>query len=295
MIIHKLAVSIVLTLLFQALHINLLAQVKLNGIVVNENGKCIPFVNIGIENTTVGTASYEDGTFQIEIPSDFSEDSLTFSAIGYKRIKIPVMNLVDTDSIFLVESEIRIDEVAIYSNMKEFPVVVDGLTQPNYGFLGLYWDGKYISDKNGGSAMAIYLNPDSRIVFLEKAELFIHNNRLRKFNLRLRIMGVQNGLPHDDLFNENILTSFNKKKGKLNVELSKHGILLKEPFFLVFEWIVFKDNSKNLRKKKVDRAITAFSVRQTDSFVGYDRKSSMAAWQRSEKVVVANVSYSVLD
>lgn len=272
------------------------SQIKVSGIVVdNKNNQSVPYVNIGIENSEIGTASFENGFFNLEIPQIHMKDSLVFSALGYQPKKIAINSLKDLDSIPIKAQTTILEEVTVSFKKQKFPTVVDGLTKPNYGFLGMYWDGKYISRPDGGSAMAILLNEKAKEVFLKQAALFIHNNSLKTFNLRVRIMDVKEGKPYHDIYQQNILVESNKKKGKVKIDLTDYQIILKEPFFLVFEWIISEENAKNLRMKNLDKPITAFSVRDVGEYTGYERKSSMSVWEKSEKVVIANVSYTVLD
>ncbi|WP_156102232.1 carboxypeptidase-like regulatory domain-containing protein [Muricauda sp. MAR_2010_75] len=287
--------SLVCGLLYLAI-MHSYSQFVVSGIVLDgKDSRPIPYVNIGIENTLIGTASFENGVFNLEIPNDNIKDSLVFSALGYQRKKISVLVLGDKDSITLEAQNTNLDEVVVSFKKQKLPTIIDGLTKPNYGFLGIYWDGKYISRPDGGSAMAILLNKKSQKIFLKHAQLFIHNNRLPTFDLRVRIMNVKDGKPHHDVYQKNILVSSTKKKGGLVIDLREYQIVLTEPFFLVFEWITSEENSKKLSDKDIDQQITAFSVRDIQEYVGYERKSSMSSWEQSKKVVVANVSYALLN
>ena len=56
---------------------------QIKGVVVDENDKPIPYVNIWVENENIGTTSQEDGTFVLN-DSEVNKN-LIFSAIGYKK------------------------------------------------------------------------------------------------------------------------------------------------------------------------------------------------------------------
>ena len=58
------------------------AQTK--GIVVDESGKPIPYVNIWVENENIGTTSEENGQFSIITGEN---KILVFSAIGFETLK----------------------------------------------------------------------------------------------------------------------------------------------------------------------------------------------------------------
>lgn len=70
------------------------SQHVIQGQTINRSdNKPIPFANIGIENTPVGTLSNEDGSFQIVVPSKYESDTILFSALGFERKSIAVLHL----------------------------------------------------------------------------------------------------------------------------------------------------------------------------------------------------------
>jgi hypothetical protein len=59
------------------------SQILVQGKVMDTNNRPIPYVNIGILNSTFGTISNEDGSFAMRIPVSHQFDSVLFSALGY--------------------------------------------------------------------------------------------------------------------------------------------------------------------------------------------------------------------
>lgn len=73
----------------------------------------IPFCNVYLENTSVGTITNDAGKFRISIPLKTSQN-LCVSFIGYKTKKIPISNLKNVDNIIYLEKDpININEVVI--------------------------------------------------------------------------------------------------------------------------------------------------------------------------------------
>ncbi len=66
------------------------AQNYIQGKIVDEKGEPVPYVNIGIENTYIGTISEMNGGFELKIPEKFITEVIRFSSIGYKKILIPI-------------------------------------------------------------------------------------------------------------------------------------------------------------------------------------------------------------
>ena len=66
----------------------------IKGKVINKaTNEAVSYTNIGIENTFYGTASDEQGNFQLKIPQEMATGEIYFSAIGYKNEKFPVASL----------------------------------------------------------------------------------------------------------------------------------------------------------------------------------------------------------
>ena len=69
-----------LLILLLLISVTVMAQVK--GIVVDESGKPIPYVNIWVENENIGTTSEENGEFSI---ADAANKNLIFSILGFEK------------------------------------------------------------------------------------------------------------------------------------------------------------------------------------------------------------------
>ena len=70
----------------------------LKGKVVNAGTNTpVSYTNIGIEGTYFGTASDAEGNFELNIPAEFSDRQIFFSAVGFKNRKFPVSDLFGKD------------------------------------------------------------------------------------------------------------------------------------------------------------------------------------------------------
>ncbi len=73
----------------------------------------IPFVNIGIRESLIGTSTDVNGNFTIKIPKQFYADTVTISCIGYQTERIAVKNLSNHKSIALTPAIENLNEVTI--------------------------------------------------------------------------------------------------------------------------------------------------------------------------------------
>src|SRR5687768_11913380 len=61
----------------------------------------IPFANIGIVNSSIGTISNADGSFEIIVPEDNKNDSLLVAALGFERKSFLITELKSPCTIYL--------------------------------------------------------------------------------------------------------------------------------------------------------------------------------------------------
>jgi erythromycin esterase-like protein len=78
---------------------------RISSTIVDHNKKAIPYVNIGLVSSSLGTISDFDGNFSLAIAKKNIKDTLSFSCIGYQNIKIPVQKLLKNNKKQIVLSK----------------------------------------------------------------------------------------------------------------------------------------------------------------------------------------------
>ncbi|OUS03182.1 hypothetical protein A9Q86_01720 [Flavobacteriales bacterium 33_180_T64] len=83
-------------------------------------GTLIPIesASIYVKNTTIGTVSNSDGKFILQVPQEFSNDTLIVSSIGYKSFKIPVSEFDNAADIYLEEDVASLDEIILIAKTR---------------------------------------------------------------------------------------------------------------------------------------------------------------------------------
>ena len=67
--------------------------IELNGVVLDkETNLPLPFANIALKGTSIGTVSNKIGEFKFKVPSGLIDKNLVFSYLGYKVKLVPVKN-----------------------------------------------------------------------------------------------------------------------------------------------------------------------------------------------------------
>lgn len=139
--------------------ITIFSQVKIGGVVVDQQNETIPFTNVVFVGSTVGTVSDENGKFYLESDESYSEIEISF--IGYKTKKINVKSRDFNLKIVLEEEDNQLDEVIVYSGK------VKKKGNPAIAILKKVWKKKR---KNG-----VYLFDQYQYEKYEKVEFDMNN------------------------------------------------------------------------------------------------------------------------
>jgi TonB-linked SusC/RagA family outer membrane protein len=105
---NKWKIIILLAFWFIALQVNA-QQRTIHGIVTDTKGEPIPFANVLIKGSTIGTATTIQGKYELSISSDVT---LIITSLGYKDNEINTKGKEKID-VVLVENNIAVDEVIV--------------------------------------------------------------------------------------------------------------------------------------------------------------------------------------
>jgi hypothetical protein len=304
------------------------SQILVTGKVVDTHKRPIPYVNIGILNSTVGTISNEDGSFSLSVPTDHQSDSLLFSALGYERKYLAVAEASESNVVTLAEHVIYLNEVEVNTNRESNKYFEFGNSRSRGGVLET-------DTISAGAALAIMINEKANPafsfpVYLNRAQIRIFRNNLPSFKIRVRFYEVDSvtSQPGKDLLQQSIVLESEMRNGWLEFDLSKLNFAVRGPFFMAFERIVTKEDreliarsyqkfiKENPKKLAIDTVIVEGKkeVRQTlkgagidlpgtfiaisvtakdqEKFVCYSRDTSFDAWKKSRGILTATVTLS---
>ena len=322
---------LILAILLLSLSSNLtFGQKTIVGKIFNKTTKePIPYANIGVLNSNVGTISNFDGTFSIIIPEKLSKDSLTFSSLGFFK-DVLAINLLESKKeyiIYLNEKATILQAVVINAKrLKEKLINLGNST--SYG-------GNYEPDTTyAGRAVSLLIDSKSFPkgsnfpVYVKKVNLFIFRNNFESFKFRIRLNKYDSltGKPGEDLIDKSIIEESYMRSGWLTFDLSRLYYLAKGPFFVTFEqlidlkdrtaiaygfrdivrnnpgWLqidtVYFDGKKNITQKLIkggtDLPGTFIGTTNSNSALGkytcFVRQTSLAEWVKVPMVIAATVS-----
>ena len=211
---------------FLFLTFSLSAQIR--GVVKDSiSGEPIPFVNIWLENETIGTTSEPNGSFSLDIKD---EKVLVFSALGYE-----VKKASSKSEVILLKSKVfELKEVVI--EQPKFNKEIEVGNYETSGFrIGL-----------GNINSAVYFKPYDEMIthpFLKEIK-FLTKSDIEKAKIRIKILTINaDNSPGESLIDEEIIVSVKKGKNKNTIDLS--GYRFKIPlngFFISFEKLLIEEN-----------------------------------------------------
>ena len=203
------------------------AQIK--GVVVDENNKPIPYVNIWVENENIGTTSEENGTFQISATKD---SNLIFSTIGFEK---KICKLSETNEIVLKSIEYQLDEVKIEQIKATRELEIGNAKKIHHSQLS--------GDKPWIYGKLFPFEPKySETPYLKKI-VFLSNSEKKDAKIKIRIFQLKDSLPDEDMLFEDVFVNVKKGMRKNVVDISKYKIKMPNNGIIIgLEWLIIEEN-----------------------------------------------------
>lgn len=245
---------------------------RIRGKVIDRSTKRpIPYTNIGIKNKGIGTASGEDGYFELEVPNTHKQEEITFSALGYSEESCPTIVLFEQKKL-----EIELNEKT--EQLKEVIVTGDKpkLEKAGNSTLGLFTSGAYIGGGDPGASLITLIEMPSKTCKLQKVHVHIRDNDLKKeFKLRVRVLerGLNN-YPGNDILDKSIIVSSRIQKGWLVFDLSKSNLIINNDIYLGIEWVEEKNERLSIKE-----AFPRISYSVSKKVESYARTTSLNNWK----------------
>jgi len=201
----------------------------------------IPYVNIGILKRDKGTVSNEKGEFSLEIPTEFINDTIKISSIGYKTkifiVKEFIKTLNENPSIELSENVIELNEVVVSS--KKLKEKVLGNKTKSRMMRGGFRNAEL------GNELGIKIKIKKSPTYITKFHANVTSNTGEKMKFRLNFYNIEKGLPKEKLIQQNIVFGIDTKEGAFTLDLSKYNIVVKDDFYLTMELIENQGKKEN--------------------------------------------------
>lgn len=257
---------------------------QIRGVVKDSiSGEPIPFVNIWVENETIGTTSEVNGSFSLDIKD---EKVLVFSALGFETKKLSSKSEV----ILLKPKVFELNEVVI--EQPKFKKEIEVGNYETSGFrVGL-----------GNINSAVYFKPYDEMIthpFLKEIK-FLTKSEVENAKIRIKILSVNtDNSPGESLIDEEIIVSVKKGKSKNIVDLTEYRFKIPlVGFFISFEKLLIEDNKhyseytyKDNQGNKVTRKSMSIEPELCFIPIEYDiiwQSTINGNWTKSKKHILKN-------
>lgn len=223
------------------------AQTK--GVVVDESGKPIPYVNIWVENENIGTTSEENGEFSIVASAN---KNLIFSILGFEK---RIINASDVSNVIMKAVSFQLDEVVV---AKHFETKKIEIGQISNSALEAFDNGPRIDVK-----FFPYQAAYKKTKYIKKVSL-LTDSRIENATVKLHFYKADaNGFPGEELLTKDYIATIQKgvvRNGfdltELNLKMPKTGL------FVGFEKLL-------ISKNKFEKTIVNSNTQKTSIQVIY--------------------------
>lgn len=206
------------------------AQTK--GVVIDEFGKPIPYVNIWVENENIGTTSEENGGFSITVAEN---KTLVFSAIGFETL---IAKLNESGKIVLKSIAYQLDEVVIQKRIGKDKIEIGNYKEEDVTM--------FLGSGLQPSILAKFITPTDDInkhPFIDNISFPTFSN-INKARIKVRFYEVaEDRSPGLDYLEDIFIVTV--KRGKRNTSLDLKDKNIKIPdtgLFIAFEWMIINEN-----------------------------------------------------
>ena len=238
---------IVKYLFFILFSLSISAQTK--GVVVDESGKPIPYVNIWVENENIGTTSEENGAFSIPASAN---KNLIFSILGFEK---RIIKASEASNVIMKAVSFQLDEVVVARHFETKKIEIG---QINNSVLEAFDNGPRIDVK-----LFPYEAAYKKTKFIKKVSI-LTDSRIDNATVKIHFYKADaNGFPGEELLTRDYIVTIQKgvvRNGfdltDLNLKMPKTGL------FIGFEKLL-------ISKNKLEKTIVNSNTQKTSVQVIY--------------------------
>ncbi|WP_426430927.1 carboxypeptidase-like regulatory domain-containing protein [Winogradskyella sp. HB-48] len=226
----------------------------------------IPYINISILESTIGTSSDDDGSYSLNINEEDVDKNVHLSSLGYKDTTLTVTTFTNLKTIFLKPLAEQLDEVVISEKFEEKFIEINKIKTKKLrgGF----------APGNKPWILALYFPYDknySKTEYLNQLKVYVNRGRLikrYKSKFRIRIYKVDNnGMPGEDLLMDEIIAETFKNQKEVIVDLSQHNLTFpSDGLYVALEGLAIPFNAfddvstyVNTEGEKISREVVRYS------------------------------------
>ena len=219
------------------------------GTVTDQDGYPLPYVNIGIVGTTIGTVSGTDGSFILYLSENTTDkDVLRFSMVGHESRSFTLEEYVEsmTDEVKFILPLVTMDlqEVVVRPRFDRKKRI--GVERTNAARVTNFAISKR-PNQNLGAEIGRKFNLPKGNVQLDSFQFYIANNNFDTVRLRINVYEIEKGKPGRNLAPENMIVELtNGQTGWAKIDLSPYHFLVSENVAVTVEWVFASAKGRSL-------------------------------------------------
>ncbi|MEM6965883.1 MAG: carboxypeptidase-like regulatory domain-containing protein [Bacteroidota bacterium] len=216
------------------------------GMVLNENGEGLGYVNIGIISTSLGTVSNENGGFKLFFNETItSQDTIRFSSIGYAHQDFLIEELRNRNFI-TIKMQVRsttLGEVVVLPDFKKTKIKGSRKTKTR---MNVSYSIGNQPNQNLGAEIGRKFKI-RKTTQLKKLRFYIAKNNFDTVRFRVNVYHLKKRKPSENLLSQNIIVEVvDSKTGWIEVDLAPYRILSKKSIVVGVEWIYHSERGRYL-------------------------------------------------
>jgi hypothetical protein len=166
----------------------------------NETQEPLTYASIGIKGKPIGTISNLNGEFDFHFPSEYRNELLIISMIGYENFEAPIWSLLENDSrlILMSKSTTVLPEIVVTDSLTggEILQIALGRVDQNFPTHPFMLDGFYRDVKKVGGTYISLLEAAVKIF----DENYAEPRNKSKLRERVKLVEVRKSLGYDNKF-----------------------------------------------------------------------------------------------
>ena len=228
-------------LIFACLFLASTSYSQIKGKCVDEFGKGIPYVNISIKGTSIGTVSNMKGKFSFENSSIKENDSLIFSHLNFEK-KI-IKNQLKLNPIQLISKIERLEEVIVSNEKRRFKEKIVGSKTKTKMVLV-----NFLSKSLGTEIGKKIKVKKNKTYDIKNVQFNIAELGYKSATFRINFYTIKND--NIDFVKINEVDNIVKitETGMIKVDVSNQYLSFENDFIVSIEWID-SENDKNIEEE----------------------------------------------
>nr|WP_236676082.1 carboxypeptidase-like regulatory domain-containing protein [Chryseolinea lacunae] len=166
----------------------------------NETQEPLTYASIGIKGKPIGTISNLQGEFDFHFPSEYRNELLIISMIGYENFEAPIWSLVENNTkvILMVKSTTVLPEIVVTDSLTGGEILQIALSriEQNFPMKPFMLDGFYRDVKKVGGTYISLLEAAVKIY----DENYAEPRNKSKLRERVKLVEVRKSLGYDNKF-----------------------------------------------------------------------------------------------